>query len=77
MHRMRTDEKSIVQLEIARSGFSFDISSHPAKIGHIDKAKPPVRVGRKAMDLWIFPIESACGFCPVGDFQTESVAKKL
>jgi len=40
------------------------------------KAKPSVRVGRKAADLWIFPIESPCGFCPVGDFETESVAKK-
>jgi hypothetical protein len=37
----------------------------------IDKAKPSVRVGRKAVDLWIFPIESPCGFCLVGDFETE------
>jgi len=34
---------STVSLEIARSSFSIDISSHPAKIGYIDKAKPPVR----------------------------------
>jgi hypothetical protein len=51
MHQMRTDGKSIVQLEIARSGFSFDISSHPAKMGSIDKAKPSVRGGRKATGL--------------------------
>jgi hypothetical protein len=35
-----------------------------------------VRMGRKAADLWILPIEPPCGFCPVGDFETESVAKK-
>jgi hypothetical protein len=46
-----TSTFSTVSLEIARSGFSFDISSHPAKIEHIDKAKPSVRVGRKATGL--------------------------
>jgi hypothetical protein len=46
---------STIQLEIARSSFSLDIPSCPARIGHIDKAKPSVRVGRKATDL-IVPI---------------------
>ena len=42
---------SLIQLEIARSGFSFDISFHPAKMGSVDKAKPSVRVGRKATGI--------------------------
>jgi hypothetical protein len=40
--------KSRVQLEFAQSSFSFDISCYPDKMDSIDKAKPPVRVGRKA-----------------------------
>jgi len=51
MHRMRTDGKSIVQLEIAQSSFFIDISSHPAKMGLLDKAKPSVRMGQKATGL--------------------------
>jgi hypothetical protein len=42
---------SRIQLEIARSGFCFDICSHPAKMGSVDKAKLSVRVGRKVKDL--------------------------
>jgi hypothetical protein len=37
--------------EIARSGFSFDIPFYPATMDSIDKAKPSVRVGRKATGL--------------------------
>jgi hypothetical protein len=33
-----------IQLEIARSGFSFDISFYPAKMDSIDKAKPSGRM---------------------------------
>jgi hypothetical protein len=43
---------STFQLGIARFSFPFNISFHSAKIGHIDKAKPFGRVGRRAMDLW-------------------------
>jgi hypothetical protein len=32
---------------------SIDISSHPAKIGHIDKAKPPVRGCEPERRRWI------------------------
>ena len=39
------------QLEIARSGFCFDIYSHSAKMRSVKKAKPSVRVGRKASGL--------------------------
>jgi hypothetical protein len=39
------------QLEIARSGFCFDIYSHPAKMPSVKKTKPSVRVGRKASGL--------------------------
>jgi len=39
------------QLKIARFSFSFDISFHPAKMGSVDKAKPSVRVERKAKSL--------------------------
>ena len=42
------------QLEFARSGFSFDISFCPGKMGTVDKAKPFVRVGRKAADLFLW-----------------------
>jgi hypothetical protein len=35
IHRMGTGGKSKVHLEVARSGFSFDISFHPVKMGVI------------------------------------------
>jgi hypothetical protein len=38
-------------LEIAQSSFFIDISSHSAKMGLLDKAKPSVRMGRKATGL--------------------------
>jgi hypothetical protein len=50
MHQIWTDGKAIVQLGIARSGFCFDISFHPPKMGSVDKAKPSVKVGGKPSD---------------------------
>ena len=41
----------LIQLGFVRSGFSFDISFCPAKIGSADKAKPCVRLVRKATDI--------------------------
>lgn len=42
--RGRTWENCLIEV-IARSGFSFDISFHCAKMDSIDKAKLSVRVG--------------------------------
>ena len=41
----------MIQLEIDRPGFFFDISFYFAKMDPIDKANPSVRVGRKATGL--------------------------
>jgi hypothetical protein len=50
--------------EIARSGFSFDTSSYPVKMDSIDKARLPVRAGRKReespqfLQIWaVFDVE--------------------
>ena len=47
MHRMGTDGKSIVQLEIVRSGFSFDTSSHSGKIGSSKKPNHPENLDKE------------------------------
>ncbi len=49
--QVRKGRNQLFQLEIARSSFSFDIPSCHARIGHIDKGKPSVRVGWR---VWEF-----------------------
>jgi hypothetical protein len=54
-------------VRIARSGFSFDISFYPAKVGSIDKAKTSVTVVEKSTGLRGIKVQ---GF-PIHGIKTE------